>query len=45
MKLFEAKVDRGFYKARYIVRAEDKQEAAKKLFEICGEHNLKITEL
>jgi hypothetical protein len=45
MKKFETKLTRGDVEARYIVTAENKEEAAKKFFAICGEHNLKIKEL
>ena len=45
MKTFKAKVTRGECEVQYIVRAEDKDAAAAKLFQISGERKLKITEV
>jgi predicted phage gp36 major capsid-like protein len=45
MKIYKATVKRDNHTAGYTVHAEDEKEAQAKLFQICGEHNLKIKEL
>ena len=42
---FEATLQRGDVECRYIVTAHDVKEAAERLFQICGERNLRIKEL
>lgn len=44
MKKFEAKVVRGDIECRYIVKAIDAEHAAKRIFEISGERQVKVTE-
>ncbi len=45
MKIFETKITRGDVETKLTVFAADKAEAEKKVFEILGEHGLKIKEL
>jgi len=45
MKKFEAKITRDNAEIKCIVEAIDKDHAARRFFEILGEHGLKIKEL
>lgn len=46
MKFFQTTLTRSAdCEATYTVRAENEDEARKKLFQICGEQNLKIKEI
>lgn len=46
MKTYTAKKDMGEgYKAEYRVKAETKEEAAKKIREISGENTIKVSEV
>lgn len=45
MKKYEVKITRGDVDTVLRVMANDKEEAGKRVFEILGEHGLKIKEL
>lgn len=45
MKKYEVKITRGDVETKCVVEAMDKEHAARRFFEILGEHGLKIKEL